>query len=902
MQLSAPRTKISSRLLDRRRAFDLPLIAVLLAGLALRLLLWGQIPRTGLISDEGEYLSAASWLVHGHGFDWYQGYLWTRAPLYPLFLALHLRLFGDALAPIYATQTLLSLLNVALVYFLARRLVGDDRPPTTDHRNCRIAESQNRRIAEARSEKREARSEKREARADEQRPSSFSILHSSFFIPSLAALLMALYLPFAIYPQVLLSETLFITLLLGGFLALARWAADHRPPTAEAPPHLVILSSCHLVKEYWPLASAGVLFGLATLTRSITLLFLPVIALWLLLRPPTTDRRPPTTDTADDAQLRSPVASRQSPVSFGGSAAQRFSGSRFSVLGSLCFVLCSLLVILPWTVYNSRMYGGLVLVDTSGAFNLLLGGRTAYDGDRNDAATRDYVLALLGQRQAAGLTRTPCAGLPTPSSQAAQQGAMTREALCLIAARPAAFATKSLVELIDLFQINYTGAERFSGGFTTGRLPPWYALSLFLLDDTLYVLVLPLAVIGWALARRLTTDDGAQRSVVGGRWSVVGLWLLYNIALAPLLFAINRFRLPLLPFAFIFAAYAIAALARGGWRRLRTRRGVVWVALASVLAIVATAPYAYLWPESESLPSYLGPYPSSLASTIMALEERTSYLRTEQLRQALRASKVDEARRILASGPIQIARVNQKAADAPALIAALLDGRDGRPADGLDALPPLDAIVRAKDVEAAVVRGDLLRSLGRLDEARVALGRSDPRNPTGFVDDANPVQWAWDWLHPAPLPNNHLDLAGDLDLGYIAGCFLGEGDQRAQGTFRWCSDGAQLRFPAAGTGAPQTLVLRADGRGWLSGWLPVPPVRVELGDQQAGAFTPSHDDVGEYTVTLPPTPPGADVVVTLRTPTFIPDAARYLSQQGAQVGQAQRLGVRLDWAELRNEE
>jgi hypothetical protein len=77
-------------------------------------------------------------------------------------------------------------------------------------------------------------------------------------------------------------------------------------------------------------------------------------------------------------------------------------------------------------------------------------------------------------------------------------------------------------------------------------------------------------------------------------------------------------------------------------------------------------------------------------------------------------------------------------------------------------------------------------------------------------------------------------------------------------------------------------------------------VRVELGRQQAGAFTPSHGGVREYTVALPATPPGADVVVTLRTPTFTPDAARYLSQQGSQVGQAQRLGVRLDWAELRN--
>src|SRR5918911_5018799 len=113
-----------SRLERRRYALDRPLLIALLAGLGLRLLLWGRIPRTGMISDEGEYLSAASWLAHGHGFDWYQGYLWTRAPLYPLFLAAHLRLFGDSLAPIYATQTLLSLVNVALVYFLAKSLTA----------------------------------------------------------------------------------------------------------------------------------------------------------------------------------------------------------------------------------------------------------------------------------------------------------------------------------------------------------------------------------------------------------------------------------------------------------------------------------------------------------------------------------------------------------------------------------------------------------------------------------------------------------------------------------------------------------------------------------------------------------------------------------------------------------
>jgi hypothetical protein len=571
-----------------------------------------------------------------------------------------------------------------------------------------------------------------------------------------------------------------------------------------------------------------------------------------------------------------------------------FYVSRWRLLSCLAFLACAGALILPWTIYNSRMYGGLVAIDTSGAFNLLLGGRTAYDGDRNDAATRDYVLVLLGQKKAADASRKPCTGAfpdPLPASQAARQAAMTREALCLISARPLAFAAKSLAELVDLFQINYTGAERFTGGFTTGRMPPWYTLSVFLLDDTLYILVLPLAIVGWALARR------ALQMRAGNLQSLIGLWCLYNIALAPLLFAINRFRLPLLPFVFIFAAAALAALARDGWRRLRSRAGAPWLALAAALAIVATAPYAYLWPASETLPSYLGPHPSSLRSTATALEARPSYVRAERLRASLQTGDVAAARRTLQMGDIKIERVNRAAAPTPALIEALLDGLEGHAADGLGALPPMDAIVRAKDVEAAVVRGDLLRSLGRLDEAGVAFGKS---SQTGFVDDANPVQWAWDWLRPAPLPDNRLDLAGDLDLGYVEGCYLGEGDPEAQGTFRWCTDGARLRFPRAGTGAPQTLALNADGRGWLGGWLPVPPVQVFLDDQLAGTFTPSHDAVREFAVALPPSPPGADVVVTLRTPVFIPDAARYLSQQSHQVGQEQRLGVRLDWAELKN--
>ncbi|HEX9371433.1 MAG TPA: hypothetical protein VF897_10515 [Roseiflexaceae bacterium] len=823
MKISPTRAAPAALARARRRP-DVALIAALLVALALHALLWGRVPRTGLISDEGEYLSAASWLAHGRGFSWYQSYLWTRAPVYPLFVAAHLKLFGDALTPIYVTQTLLSLVNIALVYLLAKQLVGDGR----------LSQVAGRR--------------------------------SQLIAPALAALLMAVYFPFALYAQVLLSETLFITLLLGGFLALARWSptsgragewASGRVDAQSAPCRPVALSPC---RPWRPLVVAGVLFGLATLTRSLTLFFLPLAALWVLLR----------------AEGR----------------AQRTTITRRAIRRSLLFVLCSAAVIVPWTIYSSRIYGGLVVVDTSGAFNLLYGARTAYDGNRNDATTRDYALVLLGQKPAGAVPTQPCAGYPDPlpASQAGRQAAMTREALCLVASKPAAFVTKSLAELVDLFQINYTGAERFADDFTSGRLPRWYALGLFLLDDTIYVLALPLAVIGWALARKRSNVRTFERLNVQ---TLIGLWWLYNIAVAPLLFAINRFRLPLLPFAFIFAAYALVALAGGGWRGLRSRSGVAYAALAGLLLLIAATPYAYLQAPPSSWASYLGPYPSSLAITRIALAQRPLYERGQRGLEALAAGNLAEAQAILQSGEIAMPRADGIAVDATTLGRALLAGRAGRPGDGLALLPPLQAIVQQKDVEAAVVRGDLLRSTGDLASARATFTQT-------LVDDNNPIQWAWDWLRPAGLPGNRIDLAGNLDLGYVEGCYLGEGDPAAQGNFRWCGDGARLRFPSAGSGAPQTLVLRVDGRGW-AGYAPAAPeARVFAGGQAAGAFTPELSGPTEFSVALPPTPRGADVVVTLRTSTFVPPAERYLSQQGKSVvGQVQRLGLRIDWAALR---
>jgi 4-amino-4-deoxy-L-arabinose transferase-like glycosyltransferase len=824
------------RVAPRARAATLlhPLLLVLLLGLGLRLALWGQLPRTGLVSDEGEYLSAATWLAQGRGFAWYLGYLWTRAPLYPLFVAAHLRLVEIPEA-IVVTQTALSLLNVALVYELARRVLPRDQAAA----------------------------------------------------PLVAAALMALYLPFAIYPQMLLSETLFVTLLLAGFLALAQvrsgTTASEDTETRDRAVHAVAKESWRRAETVWPLVLAGVLFGLAALTRSLALGFIPIVALWI--------------------------------VGFG-----VWQRGRRQFFRALLFVAAAGAVVLPWTIYNSRVFGGPIVMDTSGAFNALLGARTAFDGRREDAQVRDFVLGLLDQTPASDPAADACTPFPGPlPNQAARQAAMTREASCLIAARPAAFVQKSLAELIDLFQINYTGAERFTSGFTTGRLPRWYALATFVLDDLLYVLVLPLGVLGWAHARRnyelgvRNYEQGAvpQPLLIHNSYLIIliTLWWLYNLAAAPLLFAINRFRLPLLPFVFIFAGYALVylfdkivwrftGLGRKMWggnphAPLRSHCGqkqLLWYALNATLALllwlVAATPHAYFEPLAPGQPSrwasLLGPYPSSLVITGIALEARPRGEGDAGFAAAVQADELEQAAMIMHTGPVS----DQTTRLGPAILAL----RAGRPDETLRLLPPPEQITASGDAYAAVLRGDALRTLGDHDGARAAM---TPR----FVDDANPVAWAWQWLRPAPA--DRIDLGGNLDLGYIDGCYLGEGDPLERATYRWCSDGAQLRFPAAGAGAQQQLTIRADGRGWAGQVDQAPLVRVLVGGQEVGSFTPDLAGPREYSITLPPAPVGTDVVVTLRSATFVPGPERFLRQQSERsLGQVQRLAVRLDWAEL----
>src|SRR5687768_6711111 len=109
----------------------IPLLLPLGVALVVRLAAWWTLPYGGQISDEPEYLAAAAWLAEGRGFSFFKEWIWTRPPLYVVFLAAHIALFGpDNLVPIRVSQVFLSVVTVALVMVWSAMLAA---PATRRH-------------------------------------------------------------------------------------------------------------------------------------------------------------------------------------------------------------------------------------------------------------------------------------------------------------------------------------------------------------------------------------------------------------------------------------------------------------------------------------------------------------------------------------------------------------------------------------------------------------------------------------------------------------------------------------------------------------------------------------------------------------------------------------------------
>ena len=475
-----------------------------------------------------------------------------------------------------------------------------------------------------------------------------------------------------------------------------------------------------------------------------------------------------------------------------------------------------------------------------------------------------------GGRQENRLHDDLCGGVQCGPAHAARQARAYALGWSWIRENPAGFVAKTGRELLDMVQLQYGGAERLRAGYTQGDVPAPHLLGL-LLDDTLYAFAAPLAVVG--LLRRQCRP---------GKGLIAG-WLAYNIAVGALIFAINRFRQPLLPFVFIYAACALAQW-RSAWSGAWRRRLAYSVAVLLGLLI---------------LPSYLY-WPPVLGRDNRSMVYET-LLGFQGLREAAECRRIEN---MLGAGDVAGARALHDAADARedlegrdclALVNARIleaegkiDGPDGALAFLARSNPEND---QQQSSRVLLTEGDLLRRLGHPEDA---IGRLVARE----VDAANDLPWAWNEL-PVPPPAARIDLGGGLDTGYIDGFYTRDyvDDTRKLETgYRWSGPHSVLRFTGAGTGAPQTLTLRVNP--CLGCW----PRRAVFTPTIGTTVLPAvelRDGWQEIAIALPPTPAGDDVIVRLDNPVFAPGPDTLAVNMRSQVRQPLRLlGTQVDWAEL----
>ena len=625
----------------------------------------------------------------------------------------------------------------------------------------------------------------------------------------LAALLCALSYTLAANATELLSETLF---LFG--LTATLWLILRAGRTASLP----------------LAALAGLALGTLCLVRSVALPLLPLGALWLLI----------------NAKCKMQNAA-------GSVVSRAWLGPGLRQFCIFTFAFC--IILLPWTARNYATYGGLILIDTTGAENLWLD---------NDPAGREAVKAQL---YALGDDRL------------LRQQLGSRNGVAAILADPGRFAGKAWGELQKFFALEYSDDMRARPAIWVRPADVWLRL---LLGDALWLTLLLTGSYGLARAllggadRRPTTDDrrptmdqaqrlarsGALRSTLYALRSPAWLlapWALY-VLLTTLIFHVElRYRLPLFPALLPYAALVLAGSRRSAVASGRPAIGYRLSAigyrhpsLLASLAPLACLALTLLHVNYLALGWQLGGKHWRLERAEAALAQGDGPSATRAAEGALAL----DARSALAR--IALARAALLANDRPAAL-ALLDA-------AIAAIP--------EHPQAHVLRGDLRRALGDSEGARADLAYE-----TASLQNLQ----AWGWGRFVTPPPTRLTLGDGLDLGFVRGFHaLAHGDEG----FRWTQGAAQLRLAAPANAS--TLRLRvASGRPPQAG--PV-PLELLVNGAVAGTFS-----IGAewQELALPLAGTGGELLVELRSPTFTPRSFDRASPDGRQ------LGVQLAWAELR---
>lgn len=442
---------ILTRLLDHPYALPAVLALAFVLRVVFLALAGVNAPLTG---DEFAYQQIAENVAGGRGFfqdnnPFFPGqilYAW-QAPLYPLLLAAVYALWGPSLLLAKAMGILISTATVYVAYDLTRRVFS----PSLD-----IAPD----LAVARR----------------------SALLASFLV--------AVYPGLLTHAHLLLSETLFIFLVLLAFDFVARGLAREN------------------ARVWLWVLGAGALWGLATLTRGITLYFTPLFALWVgwTLWPKRRDL------------VR-------------------------ALVPALLFLAATALVILPWSARNYARFGQFVLLETKGGVNLWLGNSpyTPNEFIRNvwKVGVREPMLSRL------------------PTDELVRDRAAYALGFDYIRSEPLVFLARMPAKFADFW-----GFERNLPDIAqaTTRGGGWNSFSKIAAD--LYAMVVYVVIMLVGVAGLFLSPNDRWKLLLGG-------FILYFLLVHLAIFGDGRFHLTLIPLFALYAGWMLVQSRRGAYTPLR---------------------------------------------------------------------------------------------------------------------------------------------------------------------------------------------------------------------------------------------------------------------------------------------------------------------------------------------
>lgn len=303
------------------------------------------------------------------------------------------------------------------------------------------------------------------------------------------------------HSHALFSETLF-GLCLGGALGLLLL-------TVRGPNRRAVLG-------------AGLLLGLATLCRGSTLVFVPPALLWLVF-------------AADDGW--------------------RPALRRALAIGGICAA-----VILPWTVRNTLVQAGPILVDSNGAVNFFFG--------------NNLLTPRLRPWEAVELDPLPWPETSPGSTEVELQRQALREAGLYIAAHPGIFVTGLLIKSGNLWGL----ARDFPSGVAAGLYGEAPGVMIYLAAGISALAGLALLLLGVAGLALSPARRAAELQVL----LMLALTLVHAVS-----YGHSRYRFGALLLLFGFAAHALSRRRtwREDWLALPASRRVPAAVLLVLLAL-----------------------------------------------------------------------------------------------------------------------------------------------------------------------------------------------------------------------------------------------------------------------------------------------------------------------------